>query len=74
MKKEDFAICALIRIYRKKYNLSQSELAEGICVPSYVSKIENAEIEPNEQIIELLLKKFGVNFYQYGDFQIKKGN
>jgi transcriptional regulator with XRE-family HTH domain len=63
MKTEAYALCALVKLYRKKLNLSQSELVKDICVPSYLSKIENAEVEPNIQIIKLLLEKMGIQFY-----------
>lgn len=68
MKTKEYALCALVKLYRKKLNLSQSELVKGICVPSYLSKIENAEVEPNRQIIQLLLEKMGVQFYDESSF------
>ena len=68
MKTKQYALCALVKLYRKKLNLSQSELVNGICVPSYLSKIENAEVEPNIQIITLLLEKMGIRLYDEKSF------
>jgi len=68
MKTKEYALCVLVKLYRKKLNLSQSELAKDICVPSYLSKIENGEVEPNSQIIRLLLEKMGVQFYDESQF------
>ncbi len=74
LKKKDFALCALVKMYRKKFDLSQSDIAKDICVPSYVSKIENGEIEPNIQIVELLLKKVGVNYHTENNFSEDEKN
>lgn len=74
MKNNDYALCALVKIYRKKFDLSQSDIAKDICVPSYVSKIENGEIEPNIQIVELLLKKVGVNYRTENNFSEDEKN
>src|SRR6056297_1287604 len=68
MKTKEYALCTLVKLYRKKLNLLQSELVKGVCVPSYLSKIENAEVEPNSQIIRLLLEKMGVQFYDESGF------
>ncbi|MEI4617761.1 helix-turn-helix transcriptional regulator [Bacillus cereus] len=44
--------------FRKTYDISQKELCDGICHPSYVSSIENNKIkEGDPKIIRLLLER-----------------
>ena len=50
----------IIRFHRMKKGISQAELTQGICVPSYLSKIENSEIEASLEIEEQLLKRLGI--------------
>lgn len=51
----------LIKYERLNQNLKQTVLAKGICTPSYLSKIENNQIDPNEEILEMLLNKLKIN-------------
>lgn len=41
--------------------MSQSELSKEICVPSYLSKIENCEIVPSEALVDDLAKRLNIN-------------
>lgn len=54
-------IGSLIKYYRTKAHLTQSELAEGICSVPHLSKIENNWKEANEETISLILRKLGIN-------------
>ncbi|MEH7802743.1 helix-turn-helix transcriptional regulator, partial [Bacillus pumilus] len=47
----------IIKLYRYKQNMTQSELAEGICSVSHLSKIENGSKEANQDTINLLLER-----------------
>jgi HTH-type transcriptional regulator, quorum sensing regulator NprR len=47
----------IIKLYRKKNDISQSELAKGICSISYLSKIENEKIESSSEVANLLLNR-----------------
>lgn len=51
---------AHIMSLRKKRKLSRSELAEGICSVSYISKIENDIRVPSSIILVQIAKKLGV--------------
>ncbi|WP_110114182.1 tetratricopeptide repeat protein [Bacillus sp. CGMCC 1.16541] len=56
-------IGTLISITRQGKEMTQEELAKGICSIPYLSKLENNRIEANDEIIELLLERLG---YDYG--------
>lgn len=45
---------SIIKMNRLHKNMSQKALAGGICVGSYLSRIENGEILPSEQVIAQL--------------------
>lgn len=53
-----------IRYFRKSKNLSQQSLANGICSVSYLSKIENNQIEPSGEILLFLSNRLGVSLKQ----------
>ena len=51
---------SIIKYYRSKNNLTQSQLADGICSISHLSKIESNAYLPHESTIKALLLKMGV--------------
>lgn len=51
------SIGEIIKKERIKQNIKQVALAKGICSTSYLSKIENQKIIPNDEIVELLIEK-----------------
>ena len=51
----------LIRAERVRQDMKQVVLAKGICTPSYLSKIERNQIEPSEDITELLMERLGMD-------------
>ncbi|MGI6781259.1 MAG: helix-turn-helix domain-containing protein [Acholeplasmataceae bacterium] len=51
-------IGSIVRWQRKRKNMTLNEGAEGICSISYLSKVENNLIEPSEQILDDLKKRF----------------
>lgn len=55
---------SLIKYYRTKLGMTQSELVDGICSVPHLSKIENNSKEANEQTIDLLLKRLGANLME----------
>lgn len=52
----------LIRQLRLERNWSQETLCKGICAVSYLSKIEQGKVEPNENMIRDLLARLDVNW------------
>ncbi|WP_409291696.1 helix-turn-helix domain-containing protein [Peribacillus sp. SCS-37] len=52
---------SIIKYYRLKNHMTQSELAQDICSISHLSKIENNSYDGNAETVELLLKKLNVN-------------
>ncbi|MFB1082152.1 helix-turn-helix domain-containing protein [Jeotgalibacillus sp. JSM ZJ347] len=51
---------SIIKYYRTKKGLTQTELAEGICSTSHLSKIETNMYSANEETVGLLLAKLGL--------------
>lgn len=52
----------LIRQKRLEQNLSQEGLCQGICVVSYLSKIEQGKVNPGLDIVEQLFAVLGITF------------
>ena len=52
----------LIRQERLRQNLSQEGLARGICAASYLSKIEQGQVEPGAEILERLCAALGIDY------------
>lgn len=53
---------SLIKLNRLNQNMSQMALCEGICVSSYLSKIENGEVIPSLEVIELLFNQLAIDY------------
>ncbi len=51
----------LIKLERQRQNMKQEVLASGICVPSYLSRIENGLVIPSEDIQQHLLKRLNIS-------------
>lgn len=56
-----------LRQLRRQRGLSQEELAEGICSTVSISRIENGNQMPSQQVLEALLEKLGTGLYQICD-------
>ena len=56
------ALGSIIKINRVKQKMSQRELAKGICVHSYLSKIENGEIVATGEIIKNFFDALSIDF------------
>ncbi|NMH73543.1 helix-turn-helix transcriptional regulator [Bacillus sp. RO2] len=52
---------SLLKYYRTKLKMTQSDLCDGICSIPHLSKIENNEKEANIDTINLLLNKLNIN-------------
>ena len=53
-----------LRDLRRQKGLSQEELADGICSAVSISRIENGNQIPSQQVLEELLEKLGTGLYQ----------
>lgn len=53
----------IVKVNRLMQNMSQTALVEGICVPSYLSRIENAEIVPSLAVVNELFDALGLTYY-----------
>lgn len=62
---------SLIKIHRIQQNMSQKALCEGICVASYLSKIENAEVIPTQEMIYLLFDALGITYEDSEEFLLE---
>ncbi|MCM3155423.1 helix-turn-helix transcriptional regulator [Priestia megaterium] len=54
-------IGSIIRYYRTKLGIKQYELADDVCSPAHLCKIENNPNEGNDETINLLLDKLGID-------------
>ncbi|MGE7917630.1 helix-turn-helix domain-containing protein [Viridibacillus sp. NPDC093762] len=52
----------IIKSERIKKGFKQSYLANGICTPSYLSKIENNQTIPSHEILEMIKNKLDISF------------
>lgn len=57
----------LIKIERLRQDMKQAVLARGICSVSYLSKIENNQTSPSEEVLEMLFDRLGLNVPLYYD-------
>lgn len=53
---------SLLKYSRIKQGKTLEEVCEGICVLSYLSKIENGKVEANDEIIEDLCHRLGISY------------
>lgn len=60
-----YTVGEVIRRERRKQGLSQEQLSEGICTPSWLSKIESGSCIPTNTIFEALMQRLGKNASQY---------
>lgn len=54
----------IIYYLRKKAGLTQEALADGICSPVSISRIENGKQMPSGKVLEQLLERLGTGTYQ----------
>lgn len=54
----------IIHHLRKKAGLTQEALADGICSPVSISRIENGKQMPSGKVLEQLLARLGTSTYQ----------
>ncbi|KUP04501.1 hypothetical protein Q73_15335 [Bacillus coahuilensis m2-6] len=57
------SVGSLIKLNRIRKQWNQDELAHGIISTSYLSKIENNQVEPSPEIMELLFERLGITPY-----------
>jgi len=64
----------LIKVERMRRNMKQSVLARGICSISYLSKIENNQTSPSEEVLELIFDRLSLDVPLYFDLseQVEK--
>ena len=67
-KNNNKIIGSIIKINRINNNISQKELSKGICVPSYLSRIENGELLPSEDMISIIFNRLGLTFNDSDSF------
>ncbi len=53
-----------IRSLRKRAKMTQEELADGICSPVSISRIENGNQMPSGNVLDALLARLGTSTYQ----------
>lgn len=61
----------LIKVERMRKNMKQSVLARGICSISYLSKIENNQTTPSDEVLELIFERLELDVPLYYDFSEK---
>ena len=58
-------IGAILKNERIQSGRSQKDICYGICVPSYLSKIENGIVKPDENILAKLYKRLDIEYIGY---------
>lgn len=71
MKQYDDLEGTLLRAERLRQQKGQKEICTGICVPSYLSKIERGSACPDAQIMSALYERLGIRYEN--DPEILKG-
>ncbi len=61
-------IGSIIKLNRVSQNLNQKSLSKGICVPSYLSRIEKGELIPSEELLSVIFDRLGLKFNDSQDF------
>lgn len=61
-------IGSIVKLNRIKQNMSQKALAKGICVPSYLSRIESGELLASEDVISIIFSRLGFKFNDSEEF------
>lgn len=62
-----YSLGETIRSLRKQKGLSQEELADGICSPVSISRIENGVQMPSSTVLDAILNKLDTGTYQICD-------
>ena len=63
--KRSHKIGQTIKFFRQLNNMNQDTLAVGICTTSYLSRIENGLVEPNETLYRMLFERLHLDFTAY---------
>ncbi|MCM1102592.1 MAG: helix-turn-helix transcriptional regulator [bacterium] len=71
---EKYSIGEIIRYLRKEQNMTQEELADGICSNVTISRIENGTQMPSDRIINQLLARLGSDLYYTANIAREKRN
>lgn len=71
MDKANRYSCTLLKLERLKQNKGQKEVCHGICVPSYLSKIERNKVTPDSYILKQLFQRLDIEFYCEDSFMEK---
>ncbi|MFQ9511121.1 MAG: helix-turn-helix domain-containing protein [Lachnospiraceae bacterium] len=62
MAQQDGLAGMLLRMERIRQNRGQKEICYGICVPSYLSKIEHGTVHPDINILVELFARLGISY------------
>lgn len=62
MEQHKYLEGTLLRMERLRQQKGQKEICTGICVPSYLSKIERGSVRPDAQIMSALYKRLGIRY------------
>ena len=60
MNKQKYVLGTLLKAERLKQNKSQKEICFGICVNSYLSKIEHGIVKPDVEIMQKLYLRLNI--------------
>lgn len=65
---ENVIFAQLLKEARKERKINMKKLANGLCSPSMISKIESAERYPDKLLRDRLLERMGIAGYDYENF------
>lgn len=60
-----FTVGQVVKKERVQSRITQEELSDGICTPSYLSRLENGQVNPSPEIVKLLLERLGKDYNKY---------
>lgn len=70
---EKYHVGEIVRYLRKENKMTQEELADGICSPVTISRIESGTQMPSDRIINQILERLGSDVYQTANI-VRVGN
>ena len=73
MNNKEIILGGIIKNERIKAGIDQKDLCKGICVPSYLSKIEHGNVRADNDIIQRLFNKLGLETLNDEELEVVQG-
>ena len=63
-RNSDLLAGAILRMERLRQGMEQKAVCYGLCVPSYLCKIEQGTVHPNPDLLSALYQRLGIVYTQ----------